>query len=191
MAELASALARWLVVAALGYAAVVAITHWAVRDRRLNPFGAWPRFVRRISDPVLRPLERRIVRAGGMPQSAPWWLFGLVVVGGLLLVSGVNWAIGFAYELRMLSGAGPRVWLIELVSWTFRILMFALLVRVIASWFGISPYRKWMRPVVFLTDWILGPLRRILPPFGPLDLSPLVAYFLLWVARQLVIGALV
>jgi len=36
-----------------GYAAVVALTHWAVRRRTIGPFGAWPRFVRRISDPVL------------------------------------------------------------------------------------------------------------------------------------------
>jgi YggT family protein len=46
-----------------------------------------------------------------------------------------------------------------------------------------------MRPIVVLTDWILEPLRRVLPPFGPLDLSPLVAYFILWIAERVVIGA--
>ena len=42
--------ARILVVAALVYASAVALTHWAVRSRRLTPFGAWPRFMRRVSD---------------------------------------------------------------------------------------------------------------------------------------------
>ena len=70
-----------------------------------------------------------------------------------------------------------------------RLLRFALIVRVIASWFGASPYRKWMRPVALLTDWILEPLRRVLPPFGPLDLSPLVAYFILWIAERVIVGA--
>lgn len=185
------AVVRWLVVGALVYAAVVALTHWAVRSKKLTPFGAWPRTVRRLSDPVLHPIERRLVRAGGMPQSAPYWLLAIVVIGGLLLVSLVNWGIGFVYSLGTLAGADPRVWLLTLLSWTFTILRFALLVRVIASWFGVSLYSKWMRPVVFLTEWILEPLRRVLPPFGPLDLSPLVAYFILWIAERVIIGAFV
>lgn len=181
---------RGLVVLVFGYAAVVAATHWAVRSRRLSPFGAWPRMVRRISEPVLPPLERRIVRSGGNPQDAPLWLLGISVLGGLVLITLVRWLIGMAYEVSALAYAEPRVWLIEIVSWTFRILMVALLVRVIGSWFGVSPYSRWMRPFVLLTDWLLVPLRRILPPFGPLDLSPMVAYFLLWIAQQALVRAL-
>jgi uncharacterized protein YggT (Ycf19 family) len=41
-----------------------------------------------------------------------------------------------------------------------------------------------------LTEWLLEPLRRLLPPFGPLDLSPMVAYLLLWIAQQAVVRAL-
>jgi len=52
--------ARTLVVAALAYASLVALTHWAVRRHRITPFGTWPRFIRRASDPVLLPLARRM-----------------------------------------------------------------------------------------------------------------------------------
>ncbi|HEX5386847.1 MAG TPA: YggT family protein [Gemmatimonadales bacterium] len=183
--------ARWLAVAALAYAAVIALTTGAVRSKRLSPFGGWARFVRRMSEPVLLPLERRILRSGGNPKDAPLWLLVIVVVGGLLLIAGIDWLIGFAYEMAGLAHATPQIWLIEAVSWVFRILMIALIVRVIAAWIGISPHRPWMRPVMALTEWLLEPLRRVLPPFGPLDLSPLVAYFLLWIAQQAVIRALV
>ena len=47
--------ARAIVVVALVYASIVALTHWAVRRRKIGPFGAWPRLVRRLSDPVLLP----------------------------------------------------------------------------------------------------------------------------------------
>jgi YggT family protein len=191
IAELAYLIVRSVVVVALVYAALVALTTWLVRTKRLSPFGAWPRFMRRISEPVLLPLERRIIRAGGSPQDAPFWLLGIAVIGGLLLISLVGWLIGFVYELAALSQAGPRTWLIVAVQWTFRILMVALLIRVFASWFGVSPYTKWMRPVVALTDWILDPLRRVLPPFGPLDLSPLVAYLLLSIAEAALIRLLI
>lgn len=190
IAALLDSVTRGFVIAVFAYAVVVAATHWAVRSRRLNPFGGWARFVRRISEPVLRPLERRILRAGGSPPDAPLWLLGIALVGGLVLISLMRWAIGFTYELGALAQAGPRDWLIAAVSWVFRILMIALLVRVIGSWFSVSPYAKWMRPFIMLTEWLLEPLRRLLPPFGPLDLSPMVAYLLLWIAQQAVVRAL-
>jgi YggT family protein len=189
-AALLDSITRWLVVVAFVYAVLVAGTHWALRARRLSPFGPWPRFVRRISEPILLPLERRILRAGGSPSDAPAWLLGIVVVGGLILISLVRWAIGLVYELGGLRGAGPRTWLIAGVSGIFWVLRISLLVRVISSWFGVSSYAKWMRPFVVLTEWLLQPLRRVLPPFGPLDMSPLVAYLLLWVAQVVVLGAL-
>jgi YggT family protein len=190
IAALLDSVTRGFVVAVFAYAVVVAATHWAVRSHRLNPFGGWARFVRRISEPVLRPLERRILRAGGSPSDAPLWLLGIALVGGLVLISLMRWAIGVTYELGALAQAQPRDWLIAAVSWVFRILMVALLVRVIGSWFGVSPYAKWMRPFVWLTEWLLEPLRRLLPPFGPLDLSPMVAYLLLWIAQQAIVRAL-
>jgi len=182
--------ARVLVVAALVYASVVALTHWAVRSRRITPFGAWPRFVRRLSDPVVVPLERRIVRAGGSPQDAPLWLLGVVVAGGLLLLTLVHWLAGFAATLGTLSESGPRTWAGFLVSGLFNVLMIALLIRVISSWFGISPYRPWMRPVMALTNWIIDPIRRILPPFGMIDFSPLVAWLVLTLVRGFVLSLL-
>jgi YggT family protein len=180
--------ARVLVIVALAYASAVALTHWAVRSRRITPFGAWPRFMRRASDPILQPLERRIVRSGGSPQDAPLWLVGIVIVGGLLLLSLVQWLVGFAVTLDVLSQSGPRAWARFLVSGLFTLLMVALFVRVISSWFGLSPYRPWMRPVMLLTDWIIDPIRRILPPFGMIDFSPLVAWLLLSIVRGFVLS---
>src|SRR5918999_5750473 len=94
---------RTLVVLALVYASLVALTHWAIGSRRINPFGAWPRFVRRISDPVLLSLERRILRAGGNPQNAPLWLVGIVIAAGLLLVSLTDWLIGTASTMVLVA----------------------------------------------------------------------------------------
>jgi YggT family protein len=181
---------RALVVVSLVYAVTVALTHWAVRSRRITPFGPWPRFVRRISDPVLLPLERRIIRSGGSPQDAPLWLVGLVIGGGLLLVSFTGWLIGTAATMVMVAQGGPRAWLRVLVSATFTVLMAAILIRVIGSWFGVGRYRKWMRPFYLLTDWLIDPIRKILPPVGIIDFSPMVAWLVLYVVRGFVIGML-
>jgi YggT family protein len=181
---------RTIVILALAYATVVALTLWAVKNRRISPFGAWPRLVRRLGDPVLLPLERRIIRAGGSPQDAPLWLVGLVLGGGLLLLTLTHWLIGMAASMSMLASGGPRMWLRVLVSATFTILMAAILIRVIASWLGIGPYRRWMRPIMALTSWLIDPIRRILPPFGMFDFSPMLAWLVLYVVRGFVLGML-
>jgi YggT family protein len=181
---------RSLVLLALVFAATVALTHWAVRSRRIDPFAAWPRLVRRISDPILLPLERRVIGAGGSPQNAPLWLLGLVIGGGLLLLSLTQWLISTAAGLVLLADGGPRVWIEVLLSAVFTILMAAILIRVIASWLGIGPHRKWMRPVYALTNWLIDPIRRILPPVGIFDFSPMVAWLVLYVLRGFVLGLL-
>ncbi len=181
---------RTLVIAALVYASIVALTHWAVRTRRLNPFGAWPRFMRKLSDPVLHPLERRILGAGGNPQNAPLWLLGIVIAGGLLLLSLTGWLIGTVASITLVAQGGPRIWVRVLVGALFSLLMAAILIRVIASWFGIGPYNRWMRPFYALTNWLIDPIRRILPPFGMIDFSPMVAWLVLYVVRGFVMGVL-
>ena len=143
---------RSIVLLALAFAATVALTHWAVRSRRLNPFGAWPRLVRRVSDPILLPLERRVISAGGSPQNAPFWLLGLVIGGGLLLLSLTQWLIGTAAGLVLLAQGGVRVWMQVLISAIFTILKAAILIRVIGargpstSWMPIR--RSWLSTVM-------------------------------------------
>jgi YggT family protein len=181
---------RTAVIVALAYAAVVAVTHWAVRNRRINPFGSWPRLVRRVSDPLLQPLERRVISAGGNPQNTPLWLLVAVIASGLVLMSLAAWLVDAVVRLRWMVEGGPRTWLATLVSLTFTVLMAAILIRVIASWLGIGPYRRWMRPVMALTNWLIDPIRRILPPFGMLDFSPMVAWLVLYVVRGFVMGLL-
>jgi YggT family protein len=179
---------RAVVVLALVYAGLIAVTHWAVRSRRINPFGAWPRAMRKLSDPVLLPLERRIVRAGGGPQNAPLWLLAIVVGAGLVLLSLTSWLIGTVASLQFVAQGGPRIWVQVLVSAVFTVLMTAILIRVVASWFGIGEYRSWMRPIYGLTSWLIDPIRRILPPFGMFDFSPMVAWLVLYLLRGFVMG---
>ena len=172
---------RVLFVAAV-VAALIALVDWLVRTRRLNPFGPIARFCRRFVDPMMAPVERRILRAGGLPSSAPWWTLVVVVVGGLLLIWLLEFLGGF-----FVSAAGavttPGGAVRFLIALTFSVLRIALIVRVISSWFQISPYSRWIRWSYTLTEWMLRPIRRLLPPAGMFDLSPLVAFILLWLLQ--------
>jgi len=180
--------ARIVVIAFFGYACLVAAASWAIRTRRINPFSRLARVARRVTDPILAPVERRVIRLGGNPQDAGLWLVGIAVVGGLIVLSVVSWVVETVAGFLASIEAGPLGLTRFLVSGAFSVVMAALLVRVVVSWLGVSPYRRWMRPVMRLTDWIIEPLQRILPALGPLDFSPLVAYLLLYIARTLIVS---
>lgn len=179
---------RVLVVAFFAVASVVAGTHWAVKHGHLSPFGALPRFSRRLGQPLLRPFERRLYRSGGNPVNAPYALFWVALIGGLALIALVQWLIGTVLSLLYSAEAGPRGLLAFGVNAVFSVLMLCIFVRVVASWFGVSPYAKPMRVVHALSDWLIEPLRKVLPPFGMLDLSPILAYFMLYLARGLLLS---
>ncbi|HLQ58151.1 MAG TPA: YggT family protein, partial [Gemmatimonadales bacterium] len=61
---------------------------------------------------------------------------------------------------------------------------------VIAAWFGMFRYSRWVRPAYILTDWFVEPIRRVVPPLGAFDLSPLVAMFALSILRQILLSSL-
>jgi YggT family protein len=163
--------------------AVIALVDWLVRTRRVNPFGPIGRFSRRTFDPLMKPVERRIVRAGGQPSSAPWWTLVVVVVGGLLLITLLQFLRGLGAELAY-GVSSPSRFGVLVVSWGFALLRLALLVRVISTWFRISEYSKWIRWSYVMTEWMLAPLRKLIPMFGAIDISPLVAFLLLTILQR-------
>lgn len=171
--------------------AVIALVDWLVRTRRINPFNPVARFFRRVVDPLVAPMERRVVRAGGMPHAAPWWMLVAVVVGGIIVL----WVLRFI--LAELAGAygtatmGPRGIAILLLHYTFALLKLAIIVRVLVSWVRISPYSRWVRWAFALSEPIMRPLRGVIPPLGMIDVTPIVAYFILWVLETFTMSALI
>jgi YggT family protein len=180
-------LVRYTVFGLVVIAGLAALAAMMVQRRVLNPFGRTARTLRDLTDPFLKPIERRVLRAGGNPQSAPLWLVGGALLAGILAVTAADWIAGEMQQMMAAVEGGARsiAWLVA--DWAFNILMLALIVRVIGSWVGIGQYNKWMRPFYLMTEWLLAPLRRILPPMGMMDFSPLVAWFLLSLLRSAVL----
>src|SRR2546430_13635784 len=78
---------RYLVFAAFAASVLVALASWLVRTRRISPFGPLGRTLRAASDPLIRPIEARLVRAGGNPVHAGWWLAVAVAVAGVVFIT--------------------------------------------------------------------------------------------------------
>lgn len=174
---------RLLVLAGLVAAITLALASWAVTSRRISPFSRLARLVRRLSDPVVVPLERFVLRRGGNPRNAPWWLLGIAIGAGILTLTLTQWLLQAA--ARFAAAAGPRGGLRLTLYLAGQALGLALLVRVVGSWFGADRHRRGMRPLYAATDWMVRPLRRFVPPLGAVDITPLVAWLLLQVVVAL------
>ena len=157
--------------------AVIATVDWLVRTRRISPFGPLARFFRQRIDPLLEPVERRVIRAGYTPANAPWWALAALVVIGIVLLALLDFVGGLVADVMVGVSEGPGGLVRLLIFWTFTVLRIAILVRVIASWLPMGPYSPWIRWSFTLTEPILRPLRRVIPPFRQIDLTPLIAFF--------------
>jgi YggT family protein len=176
-------LLRYLVFAAFVLAALVALGSWLVRTRRVSPFGGLGRALRSLTDPVMRPVERGLVRRGGNPVQAGWWLVIGVAIVGVIVLGLADWLYASFFTLTIRAQQGPRALLGLTVQVAYDVLFLAILVRVVGSWIGVGRYHRWMRPCYWLTDWLIEPIRRVLPSMGMFDWSPLVALLVLWLLK--------
>ena len=81
------------------------------------------------------------------------------------------------------------------INIVFRLLWWAILIRVLLSWLPmagirIDPYNPLIRTLFSITDPILDPLRRY-TTVGMIDLSPIVALLALDVIRRLLVSLLI
>ena len=60
---------------------------------------------------------------------------------------------------------------------------YVILARVLMSWFNPNPHNPIVDAINRLTEPVLGPIRRLLPPMGGFDLSPLVVFVILMLLK--------
>lgn len=68
----------------------------------------------------------------------------------------------------------------------FTVLSFAIIARALISWLPIDPYHPIVQFLYQITEPILVPLRRVIPPLGMMDITPIVAIILLQVLQTIV-----
>ena len=96
----------------------VATADWAVRTRRLNPFGSVARFLRARVDPQLAGIERRVLRAGGRPTATPLWALVAYAIIALLVLAGLEMIAALVREAAFATAMGGSGLLLLVVRWT-------------------------------------------------------------------------
>ena len=157
------------------YLMVVLLRIWLqlVRADFYNPVS---QFVLKVTNPVLIPLRRFIPGFFGIDIAA--WVLAFLIVAiklALLHVLFPNGSFGFEWILLIL---------LTVVKKAGVMLFWVLIVRALLSW--VSQGNHPIEYLMFqLTEPLLGPIRRIIPPMGGLDLSMLALFIVLQVLNFL------
>jgi len=77
---------------------------------------------------------------------------------------------------------------VNLVFLSLRLFAFAILIRVVLSWVSPGGYNPATAIISTLTEPVLRPFRRLIPPIGGLDISPIFAMILLFAVSIVVSG---
>ena len=135
-----------------------------------------------VTNPPLRPLWRYVPSLAGLDTASILLLLVLQTANTLLvaLVLGLS-----PNPIGLLVVAVAE--LLGKVVWTF---IGAIIIQVILSWVSPGAYNPVAAVVYSLTEPLLAPARRVLPPLGAIDLSPLIVILALQLSQILVVAPL-
>jgi YggT family protein len=151
-------------------AALLLLRFW-MQAVRVRPPLAFSQFMFRLTDWLVLPLRRVLPGMGGYDWAS--------LVGACLIA-----LLSIGLELAVRSVFAVEPWLllslISIVHWILYGLIILLFVEVIFSW--VNPHAPLAPMVRAMNEPLMRPLRRVIPPIGGVDLSPLVAFLLLRIA---------
>ncbi|CAI8958101.1 YggT family protein [Methylocaldum szegediense] len=144
-----------------------------------NPIS---QFLIKITHPPLRVLRRFIPAIGRVDTASLVLMLGLQMLGGYLI---------FLLQDTSLTFSALAVWAFaQLLDLLFNIFFFAIIIRAVLSWVSPRTYNPAISLLYSLTEPLLRFGRRLLPPIGGIDLSPLIPLIGIQLAKMLVLPPL-
>ena len=181
----------WAVISLIVTVIVLVLLRFIANRADLNPFGRSSLTIRRLTDPLIGPVRRALMGFGVDPKYAPLVTILLAVLLGWfslqLVTSLANTLAGVLLSLSKHAVVPVIGYVLYGLVSLYVLLIF---IRIIFSWVMVSYSNRVMRFLVNATEPMLGPLRRIVPLVGNFDISPIVAFLILWLIQGAIAGTL-
>jgi len=173
----------FLVQVLFGAYILVVLLRFLLQWFRADFYNPISQFIVKVTTPVLHPLRRIVPGVGGID-------FSSIVLLWLLKTAELT------LTLLMASGnfhpLGALLWSIPaLIALLINVFIFAILIQVVISWVNPGAYNPATSLLYSLTEPLLRPARRLIPPIGGLDLSPMAAMIGLYLLQMLLLPPLI
>lgn len=182
------------IIALIVAAIVLILLRSLLNYMEVNPFTWSAINLRRATEPVLSRVRAVLIGFRLDPKVAPFIAVILIILAGVMVIlvieSVLNTVAGIIFALSARQIGAPVAIIGYLIFGFLSLYTLTIFIRIIFSWLGFSYSNRLMRFVFHVTEPLLGPLRRTVPAVGMFDISPIVAFLILWICKLAVAGTL-
>ena len=180
----------YLIVIAITFTIGLMLLRLLMNWMDVNPFTWAAITVRRLSDPLINPVRRGLVNLGVQAKYAPLVTILLVILVGYFVIMLTTSVLDTVSGVLFAATAGRAGAVVAIIGYVIYglLALYSLMIfmRIILSWGMIGLRSRVMRFLVNATDPLLTPLRRMVPTVGMFDISPIVAFIIIWVFQAAV-----
>lgn len=151
-----------------------------VRADFYNPVS---RFIVKVTNPPLKPLRRIIPGVAGIDMASVLFMLVLQMLEFYIITLFRHFPAPDILGLALYA-------LVELVSLSFYIFLFSIFILALLSWINPGQYNPVSNLLHQISEPVLRPARRMLPPMSGMDLSPMLAMVGLWLIKLLLLDPL-
>ena len=153
----------------------------------VNPFTWYALKTRRLSDPFINPVKRGLRGVQLSPKYAAIVTILLVIVVGVFAVQLVEGLLNIIVGVLLAAMAGMIIGVVGyLIYGMLSLYGLMIFLRIIFSWGMVGYGNRYMRFLINTTDPLLLPLRKRIRPVGMFDISPLIAFLIIWILQVVV-----
>ena len=156
----------------------------------LNPFSRPVIMLRSWTDPLVNPVRRPLAQFGFSPNIAPLVVILVAILLGYFASQFAFTVLATVQRLILSVRDGrPIAFVGSLIFGALAVYSLLIFMRIVVSW-GASPHNRLLHFLIRVTEPVLGPFRRIIPPLGMFDISPIIVLLLLDLLQRAVAATL-
>lgn len=154
---------------------LVVLLRFLLQVAKADFYNPISQFIVKATNPLLVPLRRIIPGFGGI-DIASLVLALVVQMIGITLLSVIAGGLPPIVSIVVYS-------IVKVASLIISIFFWALIINVVASWIAPGSYHPALVLISQILEPLMAPIRRLIPPMGGIDISPIFAFLLLQVLQ--------
>ena len=158
-------ISRYLVQTAFGVLLFAVLLRLLLQLARADFYNPISQFIVKVTSPLLRPLRRIIPPLGRLDSASLVLALAIQCIATLVVLA-----------------------LLGILSLLLNIYFFGILLLIVFSWIAPQSHHPGIALLYQLTEPVMAPVRRLLPPLGGLDLSPILVFVIINVLEILLRG---
>jgi YggT family protein len=174
----------YLVQTVVSFYTIIVLLRFLLQLARADFYNPISQFAVKVTAPILNPMRRIIPGWGGVDVSSLILILALQVSQLVAVILMLGYGLPNVALLVAWSAVGVLGLVLNFFFW-------AILIQVILSWVAPQSQNPAVALIYQITDPIMAPARKLVPPMGGMDFSPIITFMLIQLAKILVVGSLV